>query len=89
MQKKFKGNVEPSRNAVAAWDYCAKEDTRKEGPLSHGIPPAAKNVKGDTIKRNKMILEYGLVKAVDEGLVRIEQVKQIKQSVDVYNTLKK
>lgn len=60
---------------MAAWNYCGKEDTRLEGPLEYGVPPAAKNVKGDTAARNKMILEKGEVWAVEEGLVPIEKFK--------------
>lgn len=71
-------HVEMARNAMAAWTYCGKEDTRMEGPLEYGVPPAAKNVKGDTAKRNKMIIEYGLVKAIDKGLVPIEKAKSLK-----------
>lgn len=72
---------------MAAWNYCGKADTRLEGPLEHGLPPAAKNVKGDTAARNKMILEYGEVKAVDDGLIPIEKLKQVKQSVDLYRQM--
>jgi hypothetical protein len=60
---------------MAAWNYCAKEDTRVEGPLEHGLPPASKAVKGDTKKRNAMILEYGPVRAIEDGLVPIEKFK--------------
>jgi len=39
--KRFPGcHVEVTRNAQAAWDYCGKEDSRIEGPYSHGIPPS-------------------------------------------------
>jgi len=76
--KRFPGcHVEVTRNAQAAWDYCGKEDTRIEGPYSHGIPPAAKNVKGDTKKRNQQILEYGLSKAIEDGLVQLEKAAHV------------
>jgi len=76
MKKNFPGcHVELTRNAMASWDYCGKEDTRVEGPLVHGVPPAAKNVAGDTKKKNAMILEYGAAKAVDEGLVALKDLK--------------
>lgn len=74
---------------MAAWNYCGKEDSRVEGPAEIGVPPAAKNIKGDTKARNKMILEYGIVKAVDEGLVPLEKVKQLQQGIDMYSILKK
>jgi len=74
---------------MASWNYCGKEESRLEGPLEHGVPPASKRVKGDTKKRNEMILEYGVVKAVAEGLIPIEKFKQVKQSVDLYSLMSK
>lgn len=57
MFKRFPGcHIEKTRNALATWEYCGKEDTKIEGPYEHGLPPASKNVKGDTKKRNEMIL---------------------------------
>jgi len=74
--KKFPGcHIKPAKNAMASWEYCGKKETRLEGPLEFGLPPAAKNVKGDTASRNKMILEKGEVWAVEEGLVPIEKFK--------------
>lgn len=70
--KKFTGcHVEVARNALASWNYCGKEDTRLEAPISTGIPPASRAVKGATKERNKMILEHGLTKAVEDGLIDI------------------
>lgn len=90
MRKLFPGcHVEPSRNAMAAWNYCGKDDSREEGPLDHGVPPAAKNVKGDTAARNKLILEQGAVKAVEDGLVPIEKFKQLRQSMELFYVMKK
>jgi hypothetical protein len=88
--KKLKGcHVEVSKNAMAAWRYCGKSDTRIEGPEEFGVPPASKAVKGDTATRNKMILEMGVVKACEEGLIPIEKFKQVKQSVDLFSVMKK
>jgi len=78
MQKNFPHcHIEPTKNAMASWNYCGKEDTRLEGPLDHGIPPASKKngTPNDTKARNAMILEYGIVKAIEEGLVPIEKFK--------------
>lgn len=66
---------------MAAWKYCGKEDTRLEGPLEFGVPPASRAVKGDTKARNQLILEYGPQKAIEEGLVPIEKFKSLVQSV--------
>jgi len=86
--KQFDGcHVEVARNAMRAWEYCGKADTRKEGPLESGVPPAAKNVKGDTKTRNEFILKHGVCKAVDEGHLPLEKLKQVQQSVDLYKLM--
>lgn len=51
------------------------------------MPPAAKNVKGDTAARNKAILEKGLRHAIDEGLVPIEKAPQLQKGLDLYHSL--
>lgn len=74
--KKLPGcHVEAAKNAMAAWRYCGKEDSRVEGPLEFGVPPASRSVKGDTKERNNMILTMGAVKACEEGLVPLERFK--------------
>lgn len=74
MIKKLPGcHVESCKNAMASWVYCGKEDTRIEGPMEIGLPPASKAVKGDTKARNAMILEKGAMWAVEEGHVPIEK----------------
>lgn len=77
-------HIEIAKNAMAAWNYCGKEDTRMDGPVESGLPPAAKNVKGDTKARNELILEKGVERAVEEGIIPIEKYRQIRQSVDLY-----
>ncbi len=74
---------------MAAWRYCGKEDSRVEGPVEFGVPPASKAVKGDTKQRNQMILELGPLKAVEDGLIPIEKFKQLKQSLDLFMVMKK
>lgn len=65
MRKKFPGcHIESAKNAMKLWNYCGKEDTRREGPLEFGVPPAAKNVKGDTAAQNELILKQGAQVAV-------------------------
>jgi len=70
-----RAHVSKSRNAMAAWNYCGKKETAVEGPYEIGVPPASKAVKGDTKQRNQMILEKGVVEAVNEGLIPIEKFK--------------
>jgi len=57
------------------WEYCGKEDTRIEGPMDFGLPPAARNKAGDLKERNKLILEKGPLWAVEEGLVCVTKFK--------------
>jgi len=82
-------HIEKAKNAMAIWKYCGKEDSRIEGPEEHGLPPASRNVAGDTKMRNKMIMEMGVVKACEEGLIPIEKFKQTKQSIDLFQVMKK
>lgn len=49
---------------MKAYNYCKKEGAL-EGPLEHGVPPAALNVKGDKAARNKLLVEMGAAKAVE------------------------
>lgn len=81
-------HIEKAKNAMSLWNYCGKSDSRIEGPLEHGVPPAARNVKGDTKERNQMILKMGVVKAVEEGYIPIEKFKQVKQSLDLFHVMK-
>lgn len=71
-------HIEKARSVLHLWDYCGKASVDDgsetlEGPLEHGLPPAQKNVKGDTKKRNEMILKIGLKKAVDDGVIALAQ----------------
>lgn len=67
-----------------ASDYCLKEETRVEGPWEFGLKPARKNVKGETKERNRQILELGVEKCVEEGLIHIKDYLKLKQCVDAY-----
>lgn len=55
-----------------------KEDTRIEGPWEFGIKPAKRNVTGDVAERNKRILEIGVEKCVEEGLVHLKDYLKLK-----------
>lgn len=74
IMKRFKGcNVEITKSPIAAFEYCQKEATRmpETVPLTGGVPPARRDVKGETAKRNKMIIDLGVKEAVDQGLIGI------------------
>lgn len=70
-------------------EYCNKEDTRLEGPWTFGVKPARRNLKGDVKRQNAQIIEMGIARAVDEGLVPIGKYRQFKQSLDAYKMDKK
>lgn len=80
-------HVEAARNPFQSWEYCGKEDTRVEGPVEFGVPPAAKWRKGDTKARNAMLLEKGVVKAVEDGDIPVMQLPKLKLAIDLYNSL--
>lgn len=90
LQKSFPGaHIERSKNAMASWTYCGKEETRVEGTevLSHGVPPAAKNVKGDTATRNKMLIAKGPKACVDEGLIPLEKLPLLQKAMHAYTSM--
>lgn len=33
-------HVEVAKSALNAWEYCGKKETRVEGPVEFGVPPA-------------------------------------------------
>ncbi len=77
LKKQFPGcHIEPAKSAMASWTYCGKADTRVEGPVETGAPPAPLNVKNAKKERNKLILEKGLQWAVHEGIVDLTKYKQ-------------
>ncbi len=76
-------HVEPSKNAMKAYNYCRKEGGL-EGPLTYGVPPAALNKKGDKAARNKLLVEMGAAAAVDAGHIRIEDYVKVDACIKAY-----
>lgn len=70
---------------MAAYNYCKKTEGRLEGPLEHGVPPAALNIKGDKAKKNRMLIEMGAEKAVEKGYIDILQYGKLKANIDLYS----
>lgn len=64
-------HIEVSKNAFNAWTYCGKEDTRVEGPVEYGVPPAQLNIAGNKSKRNALLISMGAAAAVDAGHVDV------------------
>lgn len=67
--------------------YCNKEDTRLEGPWTFGIKPARKDLKGDTARRNKELIEMGTLKAVEEGYIPAEKALQLERALSMLKLL--
>lgn len=84
--KKFPGaHVEICRDPRKSWDYCCKAESRVEPGLTWGEPPKPrKNVKGETAEYNKRILKMGAKAAVDEGLVRIQDLPKLVAGLNQY-----
>jgi len=85
-------HVSISKNAFAAWRYCGKEDSRAEEhidlAIEEGVPPAARNVKGDLKARNKVILDTPLVSLVEDGTISVMQLKKVKEARELFSLLK-
>lgn len=62
-------------NGVA--EYCNKEETRVEGPWEFGEKPYRRNDKMSVQEMNKKILELGIKRSVDEGLISIKEADKV------------
>jgi hypothetical protein len=69
------------------FQYVAKVETHVAGPWEYGEFPFQQNSKLDIKAKNARIIEIGAKAAVDEGLVRIEQIQKIQTSLTVYRNL--
>ncbi len=85
MVKKFPGcHVMVTRNPGAAYDYCGKEDSRIEGPISYGCPPPRLNTTGEKKAFNMRALEIGAERCVEEGHIKITDYMKLKSNIDLY-----
>lgn len=78
-------HIEAAKSAVQSWEYCGKEDTRVEGPVEFGHPPAQLNKRGEKAKRNSMLIAKGAEQAVKDGDIRIDDYAKLKHNIDLYN----
>lgn len=84
---KFRGmpvHATPGNRDNGIFDYCEKSRTRMEGPWEFGVKPLRVNNKMDIKERNQKLLEIGPIEAVNQGLIRLEKFKQVKQSMDLF-----
>lgn len=77
-------HVEAAKSPFDSWAYCGKEETRVEGPVEFGVPPANRARKGDYKAFNKIALEKGPEELVEQGLISIKDYERVKKSVDLY-----
>jgi len=86
IKKIFPGaHIERAKAPAHAWAYCSKEDTRVEGPVTYGVPPAQRNVKGDLKIRNAELIAKGPAKAVEDGDIHLKDFLKLKANIDAYN----
>jgi hypothetical protein len=81
-------HIEKAHNAFKSWEYCGKEETRVEGPIEYGIPPAQRNKAGNCKERNAMLLAKGVVAAVEDGDIPLINLPKLKLAMDLYQSLK-
>lgn len=88
IQKLFPGcHVEQAKDPFRAWEYCGKDDTRVEGPVEFGVPPARLNVKGSKKERNQMLLEKGAEAAVRDGDIGLMDYAKLKHNIELYKSV--
>lgn len=78
-------HIEPTKFPQKSWEYCGKVETRVEGPVEYGIPPARLYVKGEKAEKNKMLLEKGAERAVEDGDIPLTAYPKLKHAIDLYN----
>ncbi len=64
--------------------YCNKDETRIEGPWTFGVKPARKNVKGDTARRNRELLEKGAEQAVLDGDIKLQDYQKLERAINQF-----
>lgn len=80
-----RAHIEVCANPLRSWEYCTKEDTRLEGPITFGAAPKPrKNVKGDTAAFNKLCLEAGPESMVESGQLSLKEYAKVKKSIQLY-----
>jgi hypothetical protein len=77
-------HIEAAKSPHDSWDYCGKEDTRVEGPVEFGVPPARLNKKGDKAKKNAMLIDKGAEQAVKDGDISIKDYQRFKHNIELY-----
>jgi len=76
-----------AKSAHAAWKYCQKEDTRKEGPWLHGTPPIPRNKPGNAKERWELLKELGPVKALEQGVIRYDNFDKAVNNLQLYHNM--
>lgn len=74
-----------SKNAFKAWGYCTKEDTRVEGPWTHGeMPKPPKRGAKDSLEFNLACLEAGPSTMIRSGQLNMKDYIKVVQAVNLY-----
>lgn len=79
--------IDAAKSPFEAWEYCGKEDTRVEGPVEFGVPPARLNKKGDKASKNMLLLEKGAEQAVRDGDIPLRDYAKIKHNIELFKSI--
>lgn len=79
-----KSHFEPVKINNGADDYCNKEETRIDGPWTHGIKPARVNKKGDKARHSMDLIAKGAEQALRDGDIALSQYVQTDRAINLY-----
>lgn len=76
-------HIEVAKHAFKAWEYCTKEDTRVEGPVTFGEMPKPPKAKSNYTDYNAAVLA-NLESMVSDGRVNIKEYPKLKQAQQLF-----
>lgn len=81
-------HIEPAKNALRAYEYCSKPDSRvsPEQSLRFGpIPKPSARVSGSTKEFNDACIREGIEALVSDGRVHLREYKKLKEAACLFN----
>lgn len=77
-------HIEVAKHPFKSWEYCTKEDTRVEGPITWGLMPKPPKRKGESYVDYNRRACTDLESMVADGTVSIKDYSKLKHSVELY-----
>lgn len=78
-------HIQVSANPFKSWEYCSKEESRVEGPVSFGPCPKPSKVKGANYAEfNKRVISGDLEAMVASGEVHLRDYKKLESARLLY-----